>query len=515
MVRYIFILSIFCLFLSAEYSIAQPQTFDNKPENLGPNINSKYIELAPRISADGKTLYFVREGHPDNLGISNKEDDQDIWFSELQSDGTWGKAKNVGAPLNTDSYNNVISISPDGNSIMLLNVYNADGTLGSGISRSHRTSDGWSFPEKISILGYKNNDKNAEYCFSSDGKEILMAIDDGQSNGGRDIYISFLQPGNFWSQPINLGTDINTTEDEAAPFLASDGMSLYFGSRGQPGFGDMDIFISRRLDDSWKHWSKPENLGPSINTDGYDSHFSIAAKGDYAYYSSSNNSLGQDDIFRVKVTEALRPKPVILVSGHVYNQKTNEPLGSNIHYEILPEATDAGAAISNEKDGTYKIVLPAGKNYGFRAEAKGFYSVNENLDASSVAEYREIKKDLYLAPIEVNQTIRLNNIFFETAKSELKSESFAELDRVVKFLKDNENIQISINGHTDNVGADSYNLTLSDNRAKSVMTYITSKGIEAMRISSKGYGKTKPVASNDTEEGKQLNRRVEFTILKN
>ncbi|MEI8134817.1 MAG: OmpA family protein [bacterium] len=497
------------------YNNSVAQTPDVKPENLGPNVNSEYIEITPQISADGKTLWFVREGHPENLGISTKKDDQDIWFSELQSDGTWGKAKNAGKPLNNPDYNTLISISPDGNSALLMNLYHPDGTGGRGISESHRTSSGWGFPEEVTIKGFYNKARNSDFSLAADGKELISAINDGNSKGGMDLYVSFLQPGDVWSKPMNIGADINTSEDEAAPFLAPDGMTLYFSSKGHGGYGDMDIFVSRRLDDAWTHWSKPENLGPSLNTSGYDSHFSIAASGEYAYFSSTAHSIGKDDIFRVKLSESLRPKPVILISGHVFNQKTKEPLASNIHYEILPEATDAGIAISNEKDGAYKIVLPAGKNYGFRAEAKGFYSINENLDASGVTTYNEIQKDLYLAPIEVNQTIRLNNIFFETAKWDLKSESFAELDRVVKFLNEYDYLQIEIKGHTDNVGADEYNMNLSDGRAKSVLSYLVSKGIKEKRLVAKGYGKTVPVTTNETDEGRQQNRRVEFTIVKN
>jgi outer membrane protein OmpA-like peptidoglycan-associated protein len=208
---------------------------------------------------------------------------------------------------------------------------------------------------------------------------------------------------------------------------------------------------------------------------------------------------------------------VVLVSGNVYNAKTKQPLSADLIYETLPDGAIAGNGSSNPDDGAFKIVLPYDKNYSIRATADKFFAVSENLNLDSLVKegYKEIHKDLYLVPIEIGQVVRLNNVFFDFDKFFLRPESFVELDRVVKLLNENPAIEIEMSAHTDSKGSDEYNYTLSDNRARSVMEYIISKGISSSRIRSKGYGETKPVVSNDTDEGRQLNRRVEFVILKN
>ena len=220
---------------------------------------------------------------------------------------------------------------------------------------------------------------------------------------------------------------------------------------------------------------------------------------------------------RVKLLEKEKPNPVVLVSGNVYNKKTMQPLSASLVYETLPDGVEAGNGVSNATDGAFKIVLPYDKNYSIRATSDKFFAVSENLNLDSLikAGYKEIHKDLYLVPIEIGQIVRLNNVFFDFDKWDLRPESFIELDRVVKLLKENPTIEIEMSAHTDSRGSDEYNFTLSDNRARSVMNYILSKGIATSRIISQGYGETKPEVPNDTDENRQLNRRVEFKILKN
>ncbi|HTE10743.1 MAG TPA: OmpA family protein, partial [Chitinophagaceae bacterium] len=207
---------------------------------------------------------------------------------------------------------------------------------------------------------------------------------------------------------------------------------------------------------------------------------------------------------------------VLLVSGNVYNVKTKKPLSASLIYETLPDGAIAGSGISGASDGAFKIVLPYDKNYSIRASADHFFAISENLNLDSLvkAGYKEIHKDLYLAPIEIGQVVRLNNVFFDFDKFDLRPESFVELDRVVDLLKENPGIEIEMSAHTDSKGSDDYNMKLSDNRAKSVSQYIISKGIASSRIVSQGYGETKPVAGNETDDGRQLNRRVEFKIMK-
>jgi outer membrane protein OmpA-like peptidoglycan-associated protein len=498
--------------IKATINLVPNLVFTSLAEHLGRNINSEASELIDGVSPDGKTLYLSRQGVDDNIG--GAEAGRDVWYSTLRPDGTWSPAVNIGTPINNDANNFVNTVTPDGNSLLLGNTYTADGELaGPGVSISHRTATGWSVPETVEIDDYYNNSSTATYCLSPDGKVILMSVKRLDSYGENDLYASFLRRDGSWSKPTNMGSTINTPGNDIGPFVAADGVTLYYSSSGLTGYGGNDIFITRRLDNSWTKWSEPQNLGPRINTPEFDAYYILSAAGDYAYFSSSTDAYGAEDIFRIALPKEIRPQPVVLVYGRVFDAKTKQPIASDIHYEILPKGTDAGAARSNPANGEYKIALPVGSNFGFRAEAQGYYPVSENLNTEGITEYREIAKDLYLAPVEVGQTIRLNNIFFATAKADLQPESYPELDRAIQFLKDNPNITIAVNGHTDNVGNDASNMTLSKNRAQSVVEYLASHGIAAARLSSNGYGETKPEATNDTDEGRQLNRRVEFTIL--
>ncbi len=505
----------------AEINVA-PNVNVGPRENLGPNINSIYDEVLPVISPDGNTLYVDRKNHPQNYrrpdGMPQDANNNDnIWYSTQDSDGEWEPLVNIGPTLNNGYGSFVASVTPDGNTLLLGGTYPPNGDASKahfGLWLTHRIAGGWSAPQEVVMKNYYTKALFVEFCLSSDGHTIILSLDRADSYGGKDLYVSFLQPDGTWSEPKNLGPDVNSAADEATPFLASDGKTLYFASEGFSGYGSMDMYISRRLDSTWQHWSEPENLGPQLNTPGWDAYYTVPASGEYAYFVSTENSIGMGDIFRVKLPEALRPRPVLLVSGHVVDAKTDKPVMADIEYENLETGKDIGSARTSPGTGAYKIALPAGEVYGYRAEAPGYVPVSENLDLTKETEYQEIQRDLMLVPIEKGEVVRLNNIFFETAKAELRPESFAELDRVVKLLHDNPNMEIAIGGHTDNVGTASFNDQLSQARAQAVATYLISKGIGTKRLKVKGYGDTKPVATNDTEEGRQLNRRVEFTIVK-
>lgn len=482
--------------------------FDAEPENLGTKVNSQYSELSPKISPDGSTLFVTR--YPENNNGKNN-----IWVCYKQKDGTWSKAANIGTPLNVSgSATSVQSITPDGNTILLSNIYQYfNGTVaGGGCSISSRQRGGWAFPRHQQIEKYENKSKTVNYCLSNSGKYLLLAIEKKKGQGLKDIWVSFPEETNEWSKPINLGEVVNTKGEEFGPFLASDDKTLYFVSDGHQGYGGADVWMTKRLDDTWTNWSKPVNLGDKINTPDFDAYFSIDAAGEYAYFSSSNNSLGKSDIFRIKMPEEAKPDPVVLVYGKVFDKKTGEPIKAKISYELLPSGEEVGTAVTSPEDDVYKIVLPYGKQYGFMATANNYYSITENLDLTNLKEYQEVERNLYLAPIEKEQAIRLNNIFFEFGKATLKEESYPELKRLIKLLNDNSSIVIEISGHTDNVGSEADNLSLSQNRADAVVEYLTQNGIKANRLTAKGYGETLPVATNDTDEGKQLNRRVSFTV---
>jgi OmpA-OmpF porin, OOP family len=498
-----------------------------KVENVGRNINSDLAELRPTISADGNLLFFICQNHPYNTKYNSIRNSQDIWYSERDSNGKWSEAIHMDYPLNTYHYNAVFWISPDNNRILIRNAFVDGDYYGNGVSMSHRLKNGnWSKPQMLLIKNYGKYDRGRQNgaSMAQDGKTLLLYMTEEKGGYNNDIYVCFQQPDGTWSEPKSLGKKINLKPyDEMTPYLAADGVTLYFSSNRPGGVGDNDIWRTTRLDDSWQKWSDPVNLGEPINTPDWDAFFTMDAGGEYAYMSSALNSLGESDIVRIKLLEKEKPNPVVLVSGNVYNKKTGQPLSASLVYETLPEGTEAGNGISSPEDGSFKMVLPYDKNYSIRATADKFFAISENLNLDSLvkAGYVEIHKDLYLVPIEIGQVVRLNNVFFDFDKWDLRPESFLELDRVVKLLKENPSIVIEMSAHTDSRGSDDYNMTLSHNRAKSVMDYILAKGIAPERITSMGYGETVPVAPNanpdgsDNPEGRQMNRRVEFKILKN
>lgn len=491
-----------------------------KIENLGEMINSDLAELRPTISADGNLLFFICENHPANTKYRSVPNSQDIWVSFRDEQGNWSEARHLSAPLNTAQYNAVYWISPDNNRILIRGAFVQGSYAGKGVSLCDLQEDGrWSPPQALNIKNYLKYDRGRQSgaTMAHNGQTLLLYMAPEEGSSFNDIFVSHLHKDGYWTEPKSLGKKINSPEtDEMTPYLAADGETLYFSSNREGGLGDNDIWMAKRLDDSWTKWSDPVNLGSPINTPNWDAFFNMDAGGEYAYLTTSEEGYGESDIVRVKLLEREKPDPVVLVSGNVFNKKTGEPLSADLLYETLPDGTQVGNGISNPIDGSFKIVLPYNKNYGIRATAKHFFSISEYLKLDSLIKegYTEIHKDLYLVPVEIGQTVRLNNVFFDFDKWSLRPESFVELDRVVKLLKENPAIEIELSAHTDSRGSDDYNYKLSDNRARSVMEYILSKGIDASRLRSQGYGETKHLTTDESEEGHQLNRRVEFTILK-
>lgn len=494
--------------INARINVVKDLTFDTKPQNLGPSVNSVYDEIMPIISPDGKTLYFDRKDHPSNTGgIVN----DDIWMSS--SDGTtWSRSDNVGSPLNNRGHNFLTAISPDGNTALLGNVYEPNGSMSSGLSIARKEASGWAFPKKLLIDNYYNNNKFSEFHLGADGKTIVMTVQRLDSEGGKDLYVSFIKGDGTWTEPRNLGATVNSAATEMSPFLAADGKTLYFSSDGFSGYGGKDMFMTRRLDDSWTKWSEPQNLGPMINSANWDAYYSVPASGEFAYFSSENNSIGKTDIFRIQLPEEMRPEPVVLVRGKVLDEKTQQPIAAKIIYENLRTGEELGVANSNPATGEYTIILPAGQKYGFLAQADDYLSEHQNMDLTKIDEYKELTQDLLLVPIRLNETVVLNNIFFPPSKWSLTSDSKPELDRVYKFLKGHPTMKVEIGGHTNDACSEEFCRLLSTNRAKAVYSYLVKRGIKPERVSFRGYGSRKPRYSNDTPEGRRKNRRVEFKI---
>lgn len=543
-------LQIFCAvsFLFAQNSLLTAQ---NKLESIGSAVNTEYSELNPVMSPDGKTLYFGRKNHPQNrFGMAGTEQiagSQDIWYSESLM-GAWTTARRMSESLNRDQYNTIYSISPDGQTILVKGAYVNGQYETRGFSITKKSAAGWEIPKKLDIPKYEklSRGKNEYGYLSNDGKVLLMAFSEKKNSDEDDIYASFLEKDGSWSEPMNLGDDVNTNFTETTPFLAADGKTLYFSSNREGGKGSNDIWVCKRKDETWIHWTEPTNIGEPINTDQYDAYYTISAAGDYAYFISSNNSVGKKDIFRLKLDQPkpietplttstpmvggdkkpqpekpkdIKSEPVVLVSGKVIDGKTGKvPKNAQIIYEDLTNGKELGIATPDPITGIYKVVLPYGKNYGITTKIDGYVGTSQNIDLSKITnnKYLEIEgKDMTVKPVEVGVKVEMNNIFFEFGKAALKSESYPELNRIATFFKSNTKIISEISGHTDNVGSDEVNYKLSQERAAVVRNYLLTQGVPAERLTAKGYGKTRPKVANDSPENQSINRRVEFEILKN
>ena len=482
-------------------------------ENMGLNINSPYSEIAPVIAPDGKTLYIARANHPLNEKPINK---YDIWLSTKSSGGTWSKLKKAPKPLNNSGDNVVISVTPDNNTLFLETLYNTDGSFKSdqGISVSYRTAGGWSVPKKINIKNYYNKNIYESFAFTGNKSILIMSIERDDSYGEKDMYVSFLQVDGSYSEPKNMGSVLNSYLGEGTPYIAPDNKTLYFYSNTEPGYGDCDIFVSRRLDNSWTKWSTPKNLGKKINSDQWDVYYTVAAKGDYAYLVSSKTSFGNEDIFKIKLRDVEKPDPVVIVYGKVLDNKTKKPISAPVVYENNKTGKVEGHARSNPKTGEYKIVLPYGVKYNIRANKDGYFSMNEMIDLRAVKIYKEVKKNLFMSPLHKEEPILLKDVNFYSTKALLLPESYPELNRLVKLMKAKPAIVIEIQGHTESrIGYEKQLMDLSKKRAEAVKQYMVLKNIKVDRIRKKAFGGTKPIADNRTEEGRKKNRRVEFKIL--
>jgi OmpA-OmpF porin, OOP family len=540
-------------------------TAQQSAENMGAAINSEYPELAPIIAPDNGILYFVRKNHPLNKfgveGSAQYGGSQDVWFSENKN-GAWTISRRMSDIINRDQFNTILSISPDGNRLLLQGAYLNGEYDGVGFSLSTRTANGWSIPQKIDIPKYeKMSASQRDYAsLSADGTTMLLSFSTKKKGGDDDLWVVFQDEDGEWSEPMNLGDDVNTEFSETTPFLAPDGKTLYFSSNRTGGLGSNDIYVCKRLDDTWERWSEPTNLGPQINTEDFDAYFTLSASGEWAYFVTGKNTKGKKDIMRYKwaskggsvpaskpapvvaanmevpktnsdkdkktkvETTNLNTEPVVMLSGKVIDPNTGRvPANAKVVYEDLATGKQLGVATPDPITGSYKLVLPYGKNYGISTQIEGYLPSSQNIDLSNRqgSTFLEIPdRDLSVTsikPTNTNAEVRvvMNNLFFAFGKASLKEESFPELNRMAKVMNQNQRMIVEIGGHTDNVGSDEVNNKLSLERAEAVKNYLISKNVKADRILAKGYGKTRPIATNETEEGQAANRRVEFKIIRN
>jgi outer membrane protein OmpA-like peptidoglycan-associated protein len=470
------------------------------PQNIGGNINTTEPEYLPSLTIDGKMLIFTRR-----LGFINED-----FFYSKKNGADWDKAKAIEGNVNTDMNEGAQSISQDGEWIVFTGCDRPDGFGSCDIYISY--FDGQSWTKGVNLGGRINSDQwESQPCLSPDKQDLYFASKRFGGYGGSDIYVSHLQANGKWGDPENLGPVINSKGDEQSPFIHADNQTLYFTSDYWPGYGENDLFYTRKGPGG--DWSVPVNLGYPINTIDNEGSLFIAADGKTTYYSSNkSDSKGSMDIYYFELREDVRPYKTLWVKGQVTDKKTTKGLPSSI--ELIDLATkQLISKVQTDEDGKYLVTLPVGKNYAFNVNRKGYLFYSDNFSLSSNSPDSFYEKNIALQPLEVNAAIVLHNVFFDVNKFDLKPESQVELDKLVQLLKDNPTVKIEISGHTDNVGKPADNLTLSNNRAKAVAGYVASKGIALQRLFAKGYGETNPAADNKTEEGRAKNRRTEIKVV--
>jgi len=503
-----FLITTLILIISDQIIVAQ----DIVKENLGASINTSYADTKPVISPDGKTLYFTRQFYPGN--VKGIKDAQDIYYS-TELNGQWTKAMNIGTPLNDKFPNGVSGITPDGNTILVLNAY-GEKTIANGVSVSKKQGSGWSTPKMLDIKNYYNINQYVDYFLSNNEQELLLTIQRDDAVGDQDLYISFRINEYQWTEPVNLGETINSERAEFAPFLAADNKTLFFASEGHGSYGSSDIFYAKRLDDSWQKWTDPVNLGYQINSEEFEAYYTIPASGDFAYYVSTKGGIeSSKDIFRTTIPYEFLPDPVLLVSGHVLDKKTRKPIECEIQYAALTLDKGLGTANSEIRNGAYKIVLPRGFSYRYMPVVEGYFGIPQYLNVQHITEYREVENNLFLVPIEAGQIIPFHDIFFKEVSAESTPESTKELQRVLNLLQDNPGLQIELTGFTSDLEHGQDNLSLSTERAWTVKHYLLNNGIHTSRVIHKGLGNTVSFQDHDISLRSDIDpmNRIELKIL--
>ncbi len=479
------------------------------PISMGSAINTTDDEYWPSITADGQTLMFTRQP-VSNGGAAGRDFPQEDFYVSYFTDDVWQTAVNAGAPLNTRQNEGAQSLSSNGR-YMYFTACDRPGGMGSCDIYFSAFNDGrWTEPYNLRSP-VNTSHWESQPSISADGKTLFFSSNRPGGMGGKDLWYSTLDDRSQWTNPVNMGPNINTDGDEMSPFIHFDGKTLYFASDGRIGLGGFDIFITRMNSDST--WSEPQNLGYPINTYNDETGLVIESGGQKAYFSTMRDKANGKDIFYFDLYESARPTPVSYLKGKVYDRETGKLLKAD--YELINLSSNKVTIRSTtDRNGNFLVCLPSGFNYGINVSKTGylFYSENFMFEGNHTAIEPFIKK-ISLSPIKAGETMLLTNVFYEVDSWELKKESMSELNTLAEMLLVNKGLFIEIGGYTDSTGSPEYNLALSEKRAMSVVSYLVDKGISQDRLKSKGYGNTSPIGDNITEEGRKLNRRTEAKII--
>lgn len=500
-----------------------------EPKTLGEKINTPDPEYLPSLTAEGNTMIYTRV-------VRGQED----FYISTKKDNVWQEGQPLSA-LNTPMNEGAQNIAADGKSLVFTACSRKDGLGSCDLYYSEIRDGRWTPPANmgspINTMGWES-----QPSLSADGRTLYFTSKRSGGLGGADIWVSHRESNGKWSVPENLGDRINTPNDDQSPFIHADGQTLYFMSSGHPGMGGFDLYLSRKQEDG--SWGEAKNLGYPINTKGNEGALIISLDGTTAYFATgpADNSSGgkaslmdkmqrmrDQDLFSFTLHEEIRPKPVTYVKAIVFESGTKTKLSAQVEFIDLSREKLHASSYTDE-NGEFLVCLPLGKDYALNVSKKGYLFHSENFSLSTVSklekpflmeiELQPIPQTAEDSPVEMPadaltsaKPIILKNVFFDTGSSNLRSSSFIELNRLRDLLEENPRLRIQINGHTDNVGSDQDNLKLSNDRAKAVYDYLVQKGINGERLQFKGFGESRPLAGNETAEGRQQNRRTEFVVL--
>ncbi len=507
----------------AKHLMENPVPFN--PHHISPLIVSDYDMYWPSITLDEQEICFTVLVPRDTAAFARdpllpktyRNFNEDFYLSR-RLNGEWQAMEPVKG-INTSSNEGAQALSPDGKWMFFTACGRQDSKGSCDIYFSRRVGDGWSEP--VNIGSPVNTPAwESQPCFSADGQTLYFVSNRGGGKGGNDIWTAKIVGMRDNGVPIfgkveNLGDSINTDGDEISPFVHPDNQTLYFSSDGWHGVGKLDIFVSRK--DTAGNWQRPTNIGYPINTSQDDNGLVVSYSGRTAYYSSARtqgDGYSKREIMMFELPDEARPQAVSFIKGFVYDCHSRRPLAATLDLLDLATGEKIVGAMADAGNGQFVVNLPTGKDYALIAEADGYLIQSQNFSLSEAKTAADpVKLDIPLSPIATGEKVTLRNVFFDHNSTELKAESFIELDRIVDIMQKNPTVKIEIGGHTDSDGTEAYNLRLSQGRAQATVDYLVSKGIEKERLLSTGYGQSKPVASNDTDEGKALNRRIEAKIV--
>ncbi len=486
--------------LFAAEAIKHPVPFN--PKSLGTGVNSELPEYLPSLTGDEQIIVFTRRM---GKGLLANED----FYIAHKVDGEWGTASPM-ENVNTQYNEGAQTLTPDGNSLYYVSCDKPGGYGSCDIYFTRRHGNTWSGVEDVGPP-ICTQAWETQPSISADGNDLYFVSKRQNGKGGSDIYVSHRGKNGYWESPVNLGDSINTPYDEKSPFIHQDGRTLYFSSAGHPGFGGDDIFLSRKKNDGT--WSKAVNLGYPINTRNDENSFVVSLNGEHAYFTTDRlNNNRNFDLFYFDLYPAARPAQTTFLKGVVVNAESANPVAADVQLIDLETGALIAHSVADPVDGSYLISIPNGKDYALNVSATGYLFYSENFSLKNHPAEKPFAVNVSLNPISVGGIVVLKNIFFETDSYVLKDESKIELNKLIDLLNQNPSLKIQLSGHTDNAGSNEHNHALAENRAKTVYDYLVSNSIAASRLSYKGYGETKPLATNETEEGRAQNRRTEFAV---